>query len=284
MTLSDIVSEYGGIVATHELLSHGWTESGLRWAVQSKTLTRIRKGWYCAPELDPVVQQAARVGGRITCETLAEKAGLWVPHRDGHLHVAVLPDRTQLRRHDRHDVRLSDVGDPVLTVHWTGQKRGSRTRVDLVSMIVDLASCRPPWFVFVVAESALYKKIARPHQIRSAAAAVPLAHGRLLRLAGSASESGGESLFGLLLRECGLPFTQQVWIGNDRVDFLVGERLVVEIDGRAFHDRARDNRRDARLVAAHLHVLHFDSDMILNERHLVLRALLAAIARNEHRF
>ncbi|MDM4762565.1 DUF559 domain-containing protein [Galbitalea sp. SE-J8] len=283
MTLHDVITRFHGIVATHELLAAGWSEGGIRWALKLGVISRIRKGWYCEPHLHPDVQRAARVGGRLTCESLAVRLALWVPETDGRLHVAVLPDRTQLRRHDRHDVRLSERPDARVVVHWTSRRTGSRIHVDIIDMVVDLCDCRPPWFVFIVAESALNRGNLSRGELERSLDRVPPSHRRLLGVAGVLSESGGESAFALILIELGFEVVQQVWIGRDRVDFLVGERLVVEIDGRAYHDRARDNRRDGRLIRARMHVLHFDSDMVLHERDDVVATFLAAIARNEHR-
>lgn len=40
---------------------------------------------------------------------------------------------------------------------------------------------------------------------------------------------------------------QQVWIGSYRVDFII-DRLVIEIDGKKFHNAERDAERDARIL------------------------------------
>ena len=73
----------------------------------------------------------------------------------------------------------------------------------------------------------------------------------LLALIDPSSESGGESAIRLRLRRLGVPYRSQVVIpGVGRVDFLIGNRLVIEADGFEFHgdreafesDRARDRR------------------------------------------
>ncbi len=63
------------------------------------------------------------------------------------------------------------------------------------------------------------------------------------------SESGTESLVKLMLMRVGVQFAQQVRIDRvGRVDFLVGEHLVIEVDSKAHHsDPLRDRARDARL-------------------------------------
>ena len=90
-----------------------------------------------------------------------------------------------------------------------------------------------------------------------------------------APESELEARFIELTRSHGLPTPErQVELGDEdswigRVDFLFrGARLVVEVDGAAFHDglldRRRDAERDARLQAAGWTVLRFRWDDVVN--------------------
>jgi very-short-patch-repair endonuclease len=74
--------------------------------------------------------------------------------------------------------------------------------------------------------------------------------------------------------------------GVGRVDMVIGDRLVLEIDGYAYHsDKERfeaDRRRDARLSARGYRVLRFSYDQIFNHWSEVKSAILAAIARGDH--
>lgn len=108
-----------------------------------------------------------------------------------------------------------------------------------------------------------------------------------MREAASASESGGESLlrFELLARR--IPHVQQVLFPRvGRVDFLIGEGLVIEADGAEFHtDRAsfeEDRRRDAILAARGYRVLRFSYTQIRERPHEVRAAIGAALARGDH--
>lgn len=83
----------------------------------------------------------------------------------------------------------------------------------------------------------------------------------------SISRTGGprapiESLLRLGLVRAGIAFDLQVWVVPfHRVDFLLGDRLVVEVDGRRFHDDPdafeRDRERDALLALWGFRVLRF---------------------------
>lgn len=60
------------------------------------------------------------------------------------------------------------------------------------------------------------------------------------------SDSGLESIVRIWLIDCGIPFIFHAWIdGVGEVDFLIGHSLILETDGRAFHDSIVDATRDA---------------------------------------
>jgi very-short-patch-repair endonuclease len=74
--------------------------------------------------------------------------------------------------------------------------------------------------------------------------------------------------------------------GVGRVDFLLGSRLVIEVDGTTFHDRGsqfeNDRRRDAELSARGYRVLRFSYRQILYDWPLVEAAIWAALARRDN--
>jgi very-short-patch-repair endonuclease len=99
-----------------------------------------------------------------------------------------------------------------------------------------------------------------------------------------APESELEARLIELARRYGLPEPERQvdlgdndgWIG--RVDFLFrGARIVVEVDGAAFHDglvdRRHDAERDRRLSAAGWYVLRFRWDDIVNRPHAVAQSI-----------
>lgn len=280
---SRVIELRGGLIATHELLARGESKASIRAALRREVIRRVRKGWYCASSLPELHVRAARVGGRLTCESAAARLGVWLPTTDGRLHVAVEPDRTQLRRSDEHTVRRRSEPEPEVEIHWADDRTaGSRVEVPIDQMLVDLSRCHDPEYVLVAAKSALHARLIDSDGLARALDRMPARHRAVVGRARPESESGGETLFVSRMRALGILCRQQVWIGRDRVDALIGECLVVEIDGRAFHDRARDNRRDARLIRRGYRVLHFDSDQILNEWPAVLATVITAISRGDH--
>lgn len=100
-------------------------------------------------------------------------------------------------------------------------------------------------------------------------------------------ESGTETAFWLRMRRHRLPVTRQVRVpGVGRVDFLIGERLVIEVDGRTFHDREstfeEDRQRDAQLSTLGYRVLRFSYRQVFEQWQLVEAAVLAAVGRGDH--
>lgn len=82
-------------------------------------------------------------------------------------------------------------------------------------------------------------------------------------------------------------FRQQVDIpGVGRVDFLLGIRLVVEVDGAEFHTSRpsfeEDRRRDAVLSALGYRVLRFSYVQVERNWDQVAASILAALARGDH--
>ncbi|MCM6761930.1 endonuclease domain-containing protein [Rathayibacter sp. ZW T2_19] len=287
---SSSVLRAGGVVKTEQFLREGTTQRQLRDAVVAGSLVRIRKGWYSLPGLDARIEQAFRVGGVLACADAAVSHGLWVPRFRG-LHVAVPEHASRLRDRDQHASRLRDrdqharrlLGDPGVVVHWSATAPPPCTLVQaLEDCIVTAASCVGAESAFVLLESALHLRLlGAPGKARILARlSSPLR--ALLRWAGARSESGLESQVAFRLRRLGVPFRQQVRIGGRRVDFLIGEVLVLEADGAAFHDPDSDNRRDADLGSLGYRIHHFRASLIDDGWDLAEADIVAALSRGDH--
>lgn len=272
----------GGLAATHELYARGYGKNLLRAAVRAGGIIRVRKGWYCRSDLAVELQQAARVGGRLACVSAARFYGLWVPGHPGALHVQVPPDACQLRSRSDYRRRLSKLAGQHAVVHWSTAVAASRLLVPVPSCIEQVARTHPAEFGFVVAESALHERQLSAAQWQSILAGLPRRLRRKLAAVGRLSESGTESMFSFRMRGVGVCFRQQVTIGRDRVDFLIGDRLVVEIDSTGYHDPVADRKRDARLSIRGYRVLRFHYDQIVNHWDEVLGSVLAALSRGDH--
>lgn len=283
----DIVGEIarrGGAAKTMELLAAGATAGRIRWALASGQILRARKAWYVLPGTPADLIAAVRVGGRATCVTALRRNGVWVTRAPVSTHVAVHRAACQLRSARRHDRRQTVLRDAV--VHWTDTAKPRDVDFRLAEPVVvalrDAAGCLSHDDFYASAESARRLRLVSAAEWRWLLSAVPVRERRVLADAGPLSASGLESLFSRRMRRLGLPIRQQVQIGPDRVDILIGERLVVELDGAAFHDRGSDYRRDARVSIAGFRTLRFDYGQVVDEWSSVESAVVAAIARGDH--
>ncbi len=85
----------------------------------------------------------------------------------------------------------------------------------------------------------------------------------------------------------GVEVRQQVrFRGVGRVDFLIGNGLIIEADGAEFHTSRtafeEDRRRDALLTAQGYRVLRFSYTQIVSRWTEVEAAIRAAIDRGDH--
>jgi very-short-patch-repair endonuclease len=262
-----------GVAHSSDARAAGYSSHEISAAVASGHVSRIRRSWLVTPDCDSRRQSATTVGGRLTCVSAAALRGLWTPTHE-QTHVAVPATSS----------RLITAG---LTVHWgTGPAPVGRNANEdpLLNVLFHVARCLPPTDALAVWESAIRKAQTEPDVLtrvawRSARATA------IVSVVSVLSDSGLESHFIHGLRRAGVPVRQQVRIDGHRVDGLIGESLVVQIDGFAHHrakDRRRDIEADARLIARGYTVLRFDYFQILFQWDAVLETIQLAMAQGAH--
>lgn len=213
----------------------------MRGAIRRGEVRRLRKGWLCVPDAPASLVTAVRIGGRLACLSAAEHHGLWVPPHAG-VHVA-------LSRHAGY-VRPQDGA----VLHWqTGTWMSEPSPIEnLGNTIRQIVRCCPSDFAIAVLDSALHTRKLSTKQLAEVLAPLPSRFRALAQRVDAASASGLESLCRLNLVQQGATVRSQVDIsGVGRVDFVVGDRLIIEVDGYAWHkgeERYHDDR--SRLLAA----------------------------------
>jgi very-short-patch-repair endonuclease len=278
------IANRGGLAAAHELAADGISRGQLVAMRRHGRIVRVRQGWYARPGLHHDVMRAARVGGLLTCRSALALSGYWVVG-DERLHVAVESNDCQLRA--PHDARQRLRPVHPVTVHW-GHRRGtsgsSRLIVEPAVALADLAACTTPELLTAAADSVLHRRPEMLTDIRRLAESLWSAAQVALGEADGICESGTETLFWLRMRRLA-PRRQVPIRGVGRVDFLFGDRLVVEVDGDAFHSGSSefesDRRRDALLSALGYRVLRFSYHQVMYRWPEVHAAVLAAILRGD---
>jgi very-short-patch-repair endonuclease len=271
-----------GVSHTSDARAAGFSRYEMADAVSFGGLVRVRRSWLVTPDCDPRRVIAASHGGRVTCVSAAGLLGLWVPPAEDDaggiaqpIHVAV-PGTSS--RHPRDDTVL----------HWaTGPAPVGRniTEEPILNVLFHVAHCLPRSDALAVWESAIRKKLTDPAVLRHVAwrraEAIALAD-----LASSLSDSGLETRFVDGMRQAGVAVRQQVWIDGHPLDGLIGDSLVVQLDGFEHHGnpsaRRRDLAADARLVTRGFVVLRFDYQQVLFGWDLVRETVLTAMAQGAH--
>ena len=241
-------------------------------------LLRVRTGWYAVPGAKSQVVEAVRIGGRLTSESLFSQLGCWsMP--GARLHVAV-----------DHGTRVSPaVRASGARIHWRphGAARLGPGIEPLSTALGDLLH-EDLTTVVVVVDSILDRGIMRLSDVRGLLGASD--RGRMvLAHVEQGSQAGTESLMRLGLRAAGLRVRIQVWIaGVGRVDLLVGDRLIIEVDGREHHDSPSqfeaDRRRDAALKVRGFEVLRFSYRQVMFDRAECIRVVLDCVGVGAHRW
>jgi very-short-patch-repair endonuclease len=208
----------------------------------------------------------------VTCVTQARRLGLWVLG-EGAPHVAARP----------HGASIAVASETV--VHWGHPlvPRPPDALFDSVeNVLATVSACRPEEESRAVVESALRQRLVD----REALLRLPVtAHlRRTIESASPWSDSGLESFFIPRLRWMRIPIRPQVWIAGHRVDFLLGDRLVVQIDGghHVGAQRDADIAHDAQLMLMGYHVIRVSFPQVVHRWHEVQDAIMRAVAQGLH--
>lgn len=269
--LCDAVDASGGVARTTTLIRAGHSRGRIEAALDAGRLVRVRRGWVASLDADAELVAAARESVVLTCVTAARRLGLWVLRED-RCHVAATPHR----------------GGPAparATVHWAQPlvPRPPDALTDAVeNVLATVASCQPFEAALTIWESALREGLVT----KGAMAALPLGPGAraVLEAAEEFTDSGIETLFRVRLRWVRVRILHQVWVAGHRVDFLIGKRLVVQIDGghHVGAQRDADVAHDAALMLRGYHVLRFSYGQIVGDWPAVQSVVMRAIAQRRH--
>jgi very-short-patch-repair endonuclease len=274
------------VVARTQLIALGYSADAIKHRVAMGRLHPLGRGVYAVGRRE-VNQHGWWIAAVLSCGPAAllshrSAAALWGIDRHASGIDVVVPATTYRRRpgirvHQRSDLgpehRREVDGIPV---------------TDVVSTMVDLASCAPEWEVERAINEADRLDLIDPVTLRATIGDLPPRPGmacmrRLLGLE-ALTDTGLERKFLAIARAARLPEPEtQVWLNGCRVDFYwPGLGLVVEADGWRYHrtpgEQAADHRRDQAHAAAGLTTLRFPEEQIRYEPTEIARRL-AAVAR-----
>jgi very-short-patch-repair endonuclease len=201
---------------------------------------------------------AARRGVVLSCITLAARRDLWVLD-DSEPHLAAPP-------HSGHATVKRGV------MHWSTPlfpRHPNACEDSLENALILVARCQAHESALAIWESALNKGLVDPGVLERAP--LPPDARRMLQQATPFADAGTESIFRTRLRWLRVPITPQAWILGHRVDFLIGDRLVIQIDGghHVGAQRTSDIAHDALLTLHGYHVIRIGYEQLMDRWHEV---------------
>jgi len=260
-------------LSTADLRASGLTRGGIRRALASGNLVRLRRGTYATADTAEPCRRAASLHGRLACVSELARRGVFVRDRTTvHVHLPRTASRTP------------PPGDAV--VHRDRIRRQVHPRslsVDVWDALLHAVRCQDPRAAVATLDSALHHRLLRNDELDEFFAELPRRYRRLRRLLDARCESGPETFVRLMLRTLGCRYRPQAVIdGVGRVDFLVDGWLIVECDSRAHHGDAvaqrSDRRRDLAAATRGFVVLRLLAEDIMWRPDVVLAALRGAVA------
>jgi len=278
MELVEWLAQREGIAHRADILRAGYRVAEMRRFVRDRRARVIRRAWVTLPDAAPDLVLAASAGGRISCLSLARRRGWWMPpDLDPHPHLHLIPGSGSARLPAGWRGR----------VHWTTplapQERGLTATVE--DALLHISGCAPHDAALALWESAIRVEGFAPEAVRRVGWTSRAARELADEVVGL-SDSGLETLVVLPLRRWGVPVVQQARVGGRFVDLLVGERLVLQIDGFAHHassaQRTKDIAHDAELTLRGYTVLRLSYAQIVYDWPAVERRIRSALAARLH--
>lgn len=290
--VAEVAAAQDGVIARRQLAAMGLGLGAIDHRLRTGRLHRLHRGVYAVGHT-ALVPRARELAAVLACGPDAvlshhSAAALWGlrPHHAGDVHVTVGRSGSRPRPGLQvHRTRFLDARD-IRVRRGIPTTSPGRTIIDLADTFTDRELTR-------AIDEATTRGLAHRHEIlatlerlgpgRRGSAQLAKILGRNDRPALTRSEAE-ERLLGLVAM-AGLPRPEvNVRIHGHEVDALWrANRLVVEVDGYAFHStRAafeRDRARDADLDAAGLRVLRVTWRQIVDEPYALIARMAQALAR-----
>ena len=243
--LTSIVRFLGGVASRAQLRDYGYTGYQLTRAVRAGILIRIRRSRYALVDTDHPTRTAIALGGRLGGLSAAREYGWWTG-TDSRIHVSwpahgnvakpgrvFFGERSSIVHHWR--VLRADV-----PVH--AQNLRLEPPLEALAQVL-LSSDRET--AVACADSAIRSGLVTEFAVRELLRRMPARIAAWECYIDGRSDSGIESIVRIWLIDRGIPFVFHAWVDGHVVDFLIGESLILQTDGSAFHDSPGDALRDA---------------------------------------
>jgi very-short-patch-repair endonuclease len=281
MQLSEFLDRNHGFTTREDLRRAGVSPHGIRKLIERGALVAFTRDILGRPTVSPAFRRAVSVGGRVACVTAAREYGIWVLDDPG-FHVVA----RSLGGTFRSDGRL-----PAVVRHWTPEPvEPDRNRLVMESVrnaLAHIARCQPLDAAVASFDSSVRMGLISLQELQRLASVHPGRFARAVALTTGLADSGLETLTRVRLAWAGITCREQVVIDGHPVDLLIGDRLVVQLDGKQHLEDpvqlTRDRRQDRRLQQMGYTVLRYGYAEIVFEWDAVLAQIQALLAGRAHR-
>jgi very-short-patch-repair endonuclease len=276
-----LVRAAGGVCTTADLLAAGQHRGAITTALERGEIV--------------LVKRAVRVGGRLACISAARLHGLRVLTDPAALHVHVGPQATRLRLTEPSAPRRAAEPDGLVRLHWERHPPSRGGIVSLEQCLAEMLACVPSLDALCALDSArelVQWRHERPQLLDDLGFArlVDRLPGPLRQIAlrsSPTSQAIAETVARERFRVAGIPVTPQAALpGGYWADFLIGERLVFEVDGEGPHSQPgafdRDRNRWAWLKAIGYNHVSFSHRQVLHQWESVESTVRMLMARGAH--
>lgn len=270
-----------GITSRTSLLASGATRADIMESERLGGLIRVDRSRYAHSSIHPDVLAAAQAGATLTCLSALRVHG-----------VATAPPNGLHLRRDRYSRRFRGSPDDLVC-----PLRGVDIRGPVDSLQTGLLAAirnHEPEVVVTALDSILHQRILTRAELEPLVRGVGKAGHRSLSRADGRSESPLESIIRYRLQAHRIKVRPQVHVpGVGRVDFLVGNRLIIEADGREFHDSPssddtvsqsfhEDRRRDREATLQGFIVIRLTWYQVMYQWDAVEADILRLIRKRQH--
>lgn len=309
MTVPDLLAELtklGEVARTRTLFRRGFSDTTIRGAVDSGTVSRPRRGWIVSSTADRDQLRAIAVGGRIGCLSALGRFGVW-SGVDDDLHLQVPRTASRIdplaagvgvttknqgvwhpsvpeRRRRSRSIRLAT--GTAVDVHW-GLELAPDSVLDwIVSPQTALAAalrCMDAEHAAAAIDSVLHERVLTRRAVDAVLASLPGTCRTLVDQFTGVPESGVESLFIRRASDAGFVVEPQVDLaGFGRYDGLIDGCVLFEIDGRGYHSSSDEffTDRDRSLIgqAFGIPVIRPSARHVLDDWPMVLAVVERVVA------
>jgi len=280
MDLDRILDLNQGFASRAALYAAGFSKRRVQEELRSGRLVAHGRSIVSRRAVPTAFRRAVAMHSRVGCITVAKAMGLWVLDTDS-FHVVPRIKNSHVR---------ADARFPAAVVHWSPSPlepdSGRLVAESGRNALAHIANCQPIEAAVATFDSAVRKGLLSVEELQRLASVRGGRFAAVVSLVSNQADSGLESITRVRLGWRGVSCREQVVIDGHPVDLLVGERLIIQLDGtqhlKDAVQLARDRAQDRRLKLMGYTVLRYGYYEIVFNWEATWAEIRAHLAQRAH--